>query len=104
MTYTDIVASPHGAQLTNMLFMDSNSSIMEFFPKGWLEHAGIGQYAHHWMADQSGMRHRGACWDPIGDNCPSPNDDLQCFYSTKTARLVTTQPFSQNGPRRSLTK
>ncbi|KAL2504661.1 hypothetical protein Adt_20282 [Abeliophyllum distichum] len=62
MTYTDIVASPHGAQLTNMLFMDRNGSIMEFFPKGWLEHAGIGQYAHHWMANQSGMRHRGAWW------------------------------------------
>ncbi|KAF5955342.1 hypothetical protein HYC85_008198 [Camellia sinensis] len=40
MTNTDIVASPHGAQLTNMLFMDRGSSIMEFFPKGWLEHAG----------------------------------------------------------------
>ncbi|CAL5384017.1 unnamed protein product [Camellia sinensis] len=36
MTNTDIMASPHGAQLTNMLFMDRGSSIMELFPKGWL--------------------------------------------------------------------
>ncbi|XP_044511138.1 uncharacterized protein LOC123229414 [Mangifera indica] len=57
MSNTDIVASPHGAQLTNMLFLERNSSVMEFFPKGWLELAGLGQYAHHWMADQSGMRH-----------------------------------------------
>ncbi|KAM1225367.1 hypothetical protein ACFX13_044843 [Malus domestica] len=33
MTSTDILASPHVAQLTNMLFMDRNSSVMEFFPK-----------------------------------------------------------------------
>ncbi|CAK7347214.1 unnamed protein product [Dovyalis caffra] len=58
MTYTDVVTSPHGAQLANMLFMDRNSSVMEFFPKGWLELAGVGQYAYHWMADQSGMNHR----------------------------------------------
>ncbi|CAA2982262.1 PREDICTED: uncharacterized protein LOC107015834 [Olea europaea subsp. europaea] len=87
MTHTDIVASPHGAQLTNMLFMDRNSSIMEFFPKGWLEHAGIGQYAHHWMADQSGMKHRGAWWDPIGDDCPSSKDDLQCFIFHKDGKV-----------------
>ncbi|XP_024022954.1 uncharacterized protein LOC112092041 [Morus notabilis] len=35
MTNIDIVASPHGAQLTNMIFMDRNSSVMEFFPKDW---------------------------------------------------------------------
>ncbi|KAK3231002.1 hypothetical protein Dsin_002883 [Dipteronia sinensis] len=34
MTNTDVLASPHGAQLTNMLFMDQNSSVMEFFPRG----------------------------------------------------------------------
>lgn len=80
MTYTDIVVSPHGAQLTNMLFMDRDSSVMEFFPKGWLELAGIGQYAHHWMADQSGMNHRGSWWEPLGKKeCPVPQNDLECF-------------------------
>ncbi|KAG9144274.1 hypothetical protein Leryth_016928 [Lithospermum erythrorhizon] len=87
MTQTDIVASPHGAQLTNMLFMDRNSSIMEFFPKGWLEHAGAGQYAHHWMAKQSGMKHQGAWWDPIGDKCPSPKHDAECFSFYKNGKV-----------------
>lgn len=41
LTNTDIVASPCGAQLTNMLFMDPGSSVMEFYPKGWLEYAPI---------------------------------------------------------------
>ncbi|KAM1180677.1 hypothetical protein ACFX13_020062 [Malus domestica] len=88
MTNTDVLASPHGAQLTNMLFMDRNSSIMEFFPKGWLELAGIGQYAHHWMADQSGMTHRGAWWDPYADKeCPEPNKQLECFLFYKDGRV-----------------
>ncbi|KAJ9146490.1 hypothetical protein P3X46_028749 [Hevea brasiliensis] len=88
MTHTDIVASPHGAQLTNMLFMDRNSSVMEFFPKGWLELAGIGQYAHHWMADQSGMNHQGSWWEPLGKKeCPSPQQDLECFNFYKDGKV-----------------
>ncbi|KAI5597884.1 hypothetical protein POPTR_002G102300v4 [Populus trichocarpa] len=88
MTYTDVVASPHGAQLTNMLFMDRNSSVMEFFPKGWLELAGVGQYAHHWMADQSGMNHRGAWWDPLDKKeCPFPQQDLDCFNFYKNGKV-----------------
>ncbi|XP_050214996.1 uncharacterized protein LOC126666079 [Mercurialis annua] len=88
LTYTDIVASPHGAQLTNMLFMDRNSSVMEFFPKGWLELAGVGQYAHHWMADQSGMIHQGTWWEPLGEKeCPSPQHDLDCFNFYKDGKI-----------------
>ncbi|CAI9116198.1 OLC1v1017287C1 [Oldenlandia corymbosa var. corymbosa] len=83
MSNSDIVASPHGAQLTNMFFMERNSSVMEFFPKGWLEYAGVGQYAHHWMANQSGMKHRGAWWDSVGNDCPNPKDELQCFLFHK---------------------
>ncbi|XAR62111.1 Protein O-GlcNAc transferase [Bertholletia excelsa] len=86
MTNTDIVASPHGAQLTNMIFMDRGSSVMEFFPKGWLEHAGTGQYAHHWMADQSGMQHRGAWWEPKDEDCPYPTED-KCFYFYKNGQV-----------------
>ncbi|KAK2992088.1 hypothetical protein RJ640_023471 [Escallonia rubra] len=93
MTYTDIVVSPHGAQLTNMLFMDRGSSIMEFFPKGWLEHAGLGQYAHHWMANQAGMRHEGAWWDPIGKECPFPKDELQCFLFYKDGKVGHNETF-----------
>ncbi|XP_068322252.1 uncharacterized protein [Pyrus communis] len=88
MTNTDILASPHGAQLTNMLFMDRNSSIMEFFPKGWLELAGIGRYAHHWMADQSGMKHRCAWWYPYAEKeCAEPNKQLECFLFYKDGRV-----------------
>ncbi|KAL7219302.1 hypothetical protein ACSBR2_012386 [Camellia fascicularis] len=87
MTNTDIVASPHGAQLTNMLFMDRGSSIMEFFPKGWLEHAGIGQYVFHWMANQLMMKHQGAWWDSIGNECPLPEQELECFLFHKDGQV-----------------
>ncbi|KAH0989160.1 hypothetical protein GBA52_000643 [Prunus armeniaca] len=73
MTNTDILASPHGAQLTNMLFTDRNSIIMEFFPNGWLKLDGVGQNVYHWMADQSGMKHICAWWDPHTEKeCPDP--------------------------------
>ncbi|KAH9330943.1 hypothetical protein KI387_003051, partial [Taxus chinensis] len=44
MSMTDILATVHGAQLTDMIFMDKNSSVMEMFPRGWFELAGNGQY------------------------------------------------------------
>ncbi|KAJ4843700.1 hypothetical protein Tsubulata_003792 [Turnera subulata] len=71
MTYTNVVASPHGAKLTNMLFMNRDSRVMEFFQKRWLELVGTGQYVHHWMAEQSGMNHQGA-WSEALDSsfCP----------------------------------
>ncbi|XP_015071737.1 uncharacterized protein LOC107015835 [Solanum pennellii] len=100
LTNTDIVASPHGAQLTNMLFMDRESSVMEFFPKGWLENAGVGQYAHHWMADQSGMKHQGAWWDPIGKDCPSPQDHLQCFLFHKDGMVGHNETYFAEWARR----
>ena len=88
MTNTDIVASPHGAQLTNMVFMDKNSSIMEFFPKGWLELAGVGQFAHHWMADMSGMNHTGTWHDRLGEKeCPNPQQDQLCFDFYKDGKV-----------------
>ncbi|WCJ35688.1 hypothetical protein M5689_016931 [Euphorbia peplus] len=88
MSYTDIVASPHGAQLTNMMFMDRNSSVMEFFPKGWLELAGVGRYVFHWIAVQSGMIHQGAWWEPLDNmDCPSPHSTQHCFSSFKNGKL-----------------
>ncbi|XP_077251492.1 uncharacterized protein LOC143890694 [Tasmannia lanceolata] len=81
MTDTDILASPHGAQLTNMFFMDRNSSVMEFFPRGWLELAGVGQYVYHWGASWSGMRHQGAWRDSKGGECPlSKKENCMSFY------------------------
>ncbi|KAF9608218.1 hypothetical protein IFM89_008173 [Coptis chinensis] len=79
MSSTDILVSAHGAQLTNMFLMDRNSSVMEFFPKGWLKLAGVGQYVYHWIASWSGMKHRGAWRDPNGEECPFPEDDRRCM-------------------------
>ncbi|KAG9450765.1 hypothetical protein H6P81_010730 [Aristolochia fimbriata] len=87
MSSTDVLVSTHGAQLTNMFFMDRNSSVMEFFPKGWKEVAGPGQYVYHWEANWSGMRHQGAWRDPDGEDCPSHVERLQCFFFYKNGRV-----------------
>ncbi|GMI83760.1 hypothetical protein like AT4G33600 [Hibiscus trionum] len=87
MSLTDILISPHGAQLTNMFLMDRNSSVMEFFPKGWLKLAGAGQYVFHWMAGWSGMRHRGVWRDPDGENCPYSDDDPRCMSIYKNGLI-----------------
>ncbi|KAK8624797.1 hypothetical protein V6N13_089683 [Hibiscus sabdariffa] len=93
MSLTDILISPHGAQLTNMFLMDRNSSVMEFFPKGWLKVAGVGQYVYHWLASWSGMRHQGAWRDPDGENCPYSFDNSRCmsFYKNGLIRHNETQ-------------
>ncbi|KAL3620969.1 hypothetical protein CASFOL_035881 [Castilleja foliolosa] len=90
MSLTDVLVSPHGAQLTNMFLMDRNSSVMEFFPKGWLKLAGVGQYVHHWFASWSGMIHRGAWRDPGdggGDGCQFAGDDRRCMSIYKNAKI-----------------
>ncbi|PIN00500.1 hypothetical protein CDL12_26999 [Handroanthus impetiginosus] len=87
MSLTDVLVSPHGAQLTNMFLMDRNSSVMEFFPKGWLKLAGIGQYVYHWIASWSGMNHCGAWRDPGGERCPFAEDDRRCMSVYKNARI-----------------
>ncbi|KAL3538691.1 hypothetical protein ACH5RR_002057 [Cinchona calisaya] len=87
MSITDILISPHGAQLTNMFLMDRNSSVMEFFPKGWLKLAGVGQYVYHWIASWSGMKHQGAWRDPDGEKCPFSGDDRRCMSIFKSAKI-----------------
>ncbi|KAF5731921.1 hypothetical protein HS088_TW18G00608 [Tripterygium wilfordii] len=87
MSLTDILISPHGAQLTNMFLMDKNSSVMEFFPKGWLKLAGVGQYVYHWIASWSGMIHEGAWRDPDGETCPYPDSDPRCMSIYKSGRI-----------------
>lgn len=93
MSLTDILASPHGAQLTNLFLMDKNSSVMEFFPKGWLKLAGVGQYVFHWMASWSGMRHQGAWRDPNGDECPYGEDDRRCMSIYKTGKIGLNETY-----------
>ncbi|TVU05731.1 hypothetical protein EJB05_48910, partial [Eragrostis curvula] len=76
---TDVLISSHGAQMTNLLFMEPGSSIMEFYPKGWRERAGGGQFVYRWMAAKAGMRHEGSWWDPDGEPCPGSDDVLSCY-------------------------
>nr|CAB3483063.1 unnamed protein product [Digitaria exilis] len=83
LTGTDVLVSAHGAQLTNMLFMDRNSSVMEFYPLGWRQRAGGGQFVYRWMADRAGMRHEGSWWDPHGEPCPGSPDILSCYKDRK---------------------
>ncbi|GFY95498.1 hypothetical protein Acr_10g0008830 [Actinidia rufa] len=93
MSLTDILVSPHGAQLTNMFLMDRNSSVMEFFPKGWLKLAGVGQYVYHWIASWSGMNHRGAWRDPDGDQCPYGDADRRCMSIYKNGLIGYNKTF-----------
>jgi hypothetical protein len=79
LSATDVLISAHGAQMTNMMFMNRNSSIMEFYPMGWRQRAGGGQFVYRWMADRAGMRHEGSWWDPNGQPCPRSPDILSCY-------------------------
>ncbi|RLM86934.1 uncharacterized protein C2845_PM04G18530 [Panicum miliaceum] len=79
LSATDVLISAHGAQMANMLFMDRNSSVMEFYPLGWRQRAGGGQFVYRWMADRAGMRHEGSWWDPNGEPCPRSPDILCCY-------------------------
>lgn len=99
MRKTDILVSAHGAQLTNMFLMNRNSSVMEFFPKGWLKLAGVGQYVYQWIASWSGMRHEGAWRDPIGGDdtiCSFPEDDRRCMSVYKNAKIGFNHTYFAN--------
>ncbi|KAL2936779.1 Protein O-linked-mannose beta-1 4-N-acetylglucosaminyltransferase 2, partial [Bienertia sinuspersici] len=87
MSLTDILLSPHGAQLTNMFLMNRNSSIMEFFPKGWLKLAGVGQYVYQFLASWSGMKHQGFYRDINGEHCPYSEDDPRCMSFYKSSQI-----------------
>ncbi|CAN4075758.1 unnamed protein product [Withania somnifera] len=70
-----------------MFLMDKNSSVLEFFPKGWLKLGGVGQYVYHWIANWSGMKHEGAWRDPDGDPCPYSEDDKRCMSIYKNGKI-----------------
>ncbi|KAH7679714.1 Glycosyltransferase 61 protein [Dioscorea alata] len=92
MSQTDVLATPHGAQLTNMIFMDKNSSVMEFFPKGWKELAGVGQHVYRWLAESSGINHAGQWNDPNGERCPESNPS-RCFPFYKGQQIGYNESF-----------
>lgn len=102
MSKTDILVSPHGAQLTNMFLMDRNSSVMEFFPKGWLKLAGVGQYVYHWIASWSGMKHQGAWRDPNGNDCSYSEDDRRCMSIYKSGQIGHNHTYFAEWARRVL--
>ncbi|WMV50886.1 hypothetical protein MTR67_044271 [Solanum verrucosum] len=102
MSLTDILISPHGAQLTNMFLMDKNSSVLEFFPKGWLKIAGVGQYVYHWIASWLGMKHQGAWRDPDGDSCPYSDDDKGCMSIYKNGKIGYNKTYFSEWARRVL--
>ncbi|XP_002965175.2 uncharacterized protein LOC9660179 isoform X3 [Selaginella moellendorffii] len=85
MSKSDVLLTAHGAQLTNMMFMPRGGSVMELFPKGWLEFAGVGQYIYTWLADWTGLKHEGAWRDPDGPDCPydTKTQVLECFLFYK---------------------
>ncbi|KAF7051841.1 hypothetical protein CFC21_060035 [Triticum aestivum] len=83
LSRTDVFISAHGAQVTNQLFMDRNSSVMEFYPMGWRQRAAGGQFVYRWMASRAGMRHEGSWWDPAGDPCPDGNPDIFSCYKNR---------------------
>lgn len=87
MSLTDILMSPHGAQFTNLFLMDRNSSVMEFYPEGWLKHAGVGQFTFHWLAEWSGMNYQGAWRDPNVNPCPYPGDNRRCMNIYKSGQI-----------------
>eukprot|EP01018_Ginkgo_biloba_P034836 Gb_01085 [translate_table: standard] len=94
MSTTDILATAHGAQLTNILFMSKGSSVMEMFPKGWLEGAGVGQYIYHWFANWSGMKHEGTYRDTEGPKCPNPEEGrVPCFLFHKDRQVGHNQTY-----------
>ncbi|KAJ4763750.1 transmembrane protein [Rhynchospora pubera] len=87
LSETDILATPHGAQMTNMIFMERPGSLMEFYPTGWKEMAGGGQYVFRWLADWAGMRHQGSWWDDGGSACNGTSPKLECFASFKDRQI-----------------
>ncbi|KAJ3682457.1 hypothetical protein LUZ60_015030 [Juncus effusus] len=95
MSKTDVVASPHGAQLTNLVFMNKNSSVMEFFPKGWKELAGVGQFVFRWISAYSAMCHVGTWYDPKGDKCPY-NENGKCMSFYKNRQIGHDEKFLSN--------
>nr|PNR44287.1 hypothetical protein PHYPA_016671 [Physcomitrium patens] len=94
MTNTDVLVTVHGAQMTNMMFMEPGSRVMEMFPKGWLELAGVGQEIYKWHADWTRVIHAGRWRDPEGPECPYPRTEtLECFLFFKDRQVGLNATF-----------
>ncbi|KAH7296349.1 hypothetical protein KP509_26G020200 [Ceratopteris richardii] len=87
LSHTDILISSHGAQLVNMMFMPEGGSVMEMFPRGWLELAGHGQYIYRNLANWVGVHHEGYWRDPDTPACPDPSQTRPCFSYYKSQQI-----------------
>lgn len=88
-----MLASPHGAQLANLFLMEEKSSIMEFYPKGWNELAGAGQYVFRWLAGSAGMQHKGSWQDPEGEVECVDADKHKCFGLYKDGKIGVDEKY-----------
>lgn len=80
--------------MTNMMFMEPGSRVMEMFPKGWLELAGVGQEIYKWHADWTRVIHAGRWRDPEGPECPYPRTEtLECFLFFKDRQVGLNATF-----------
>lgn len=60
---------------------------MEFYPKGWLKLAGVGQFVYQWGANWSGMKHEGSWRDPVGETCQFSDADRRCMSVYKNGKI-----------------
>jgi hypothetical protein len=88
MTSTDVLVTVHGAQITNAMFMTAGASLMEMYPKGWLEYMGVGQMIYQFLADWAKLVHEGVWRDSEGPECPYPSTEiLRCLYFHKDSEV-----------------
>ncbi|GAB4838414.1 hypothetical protein Ancab_027949 [Ancistrocladus abbreviatus] len=78
-------------QLGRCIGITSRCAANQHDPEGWLKLAGVGQYAYHWIASWSGMKHKGGWLDPIGAgdhaSCHCLEDDRRCMSIYKNAQI-----------------
>lgn len=76
---TDIVISPHGAQLTGMVFMPDNGALLEIFPVGWVIPWYFGSLSKCFGLDHAYIYETEENLDNTTINLMAKNNDLTQF-------------------------